>query len=223
MCLHDTVLNLNYSFTIPLSHFLLFVNLIYFVMSVRNLFFLHLEHLVWPWENGVFSSCIQILNSQLFVTSCTSANWTSSRVSFTSCYTTALEIKASRYDRIDLLLSYMHSSDENLLLSFTQETGVSCEIMASLNWSNSKMSYLFGISRIKQRIKHGSNTHSAFRSTIRPDNWNYLSWHESNINTNAFFATLSERSLANRKRTSFWQTEWKIIELECNEIWKEME
>lgn len=140
-------------------------------------------------------------NSQLFVTSSTSANWTSSRVSFTSRYTPALEIKASRYERIDLLLSSMHSSDENLLLSFTQEAGVSWEIMASLNWNNSKMSYLFEISR----IKHGPNTHSAFRSTIRPDNWNEdLSWHASNINTNAFLATLSEQSLANRQRTSFW-------------------
>lgn len=93
-------------------------------------------------------------NSQLFVTSCTSANWTSGRVSFASRYTTALEIKASRYERRDLLHSSMHNSDENLLLSFTQEAGVYCEIMASLNWNNSKMSYLFDLSR----IKHGRNT-----------------------------------------------------------------
>lgn len=48
----------------------------------------------------------------------------------------------------------MHNFDENLLLSFTQEAGVSCEIMASLNWNNSKMSYLFDLSR----TKHGPNT-----------------------------------------------------------------
>lgn len=48
----------------------------------------------------------------------------------------------------------MHNSDENLLLSFTQEAIVNCEIMASLNWNNSKMSYLFDLSR----IKHGRNT-----------------------------------------------------------------
>lgn len=48
----------------------------------------------------------------------------------------------------------MHNSDENLLLSFTQEAIVNCEIMASLNWNNSKMSYVFDLSR----IKHGRNT-----------------------------------------------------------------
>lgn len=104
-------------------------------------------------------------NSQLFVTFCTSANWTSSRVSFASRYTTALEIKARRYERRDLLHSSMHSSDENLLLSFTQEAIVYCEIIASLNWNNSKMSHLFDLSRIKKM----DVTHSAFRPTIRPD------------------------------------------------------
>lgn len=159
-------------------------------------FFLHLEHSVWSLFILHSNS-----NSQLFVTSCTSANWTSSSASFTSRYTTALEIKANRYERIDLLHSSMHSCDENLLLSFTQEAGVSWEAMASLNWSNSKMSYLFDISR----IKHGPNTHTAFRSTIRHDNWNEdLSWQKNNPNTNAFLATPSEQSLANRKRTYLW-------------------
>lgn len=96
-------------------------------------------------------------------------------MSFASRYTTALEIKATRYERTDLLHSSMHNSDENLLLSFTQEAGVSCEIMASLKWNNSKMSYLFDLSR----TKHGPNT-------VLSDRLKDLTWHENNSNTNAF-------------------------------------
>ncbi len=162
MCLHFTVLNFKFSFTIPLSHFLLFVNLIYFGMPFGKPFFSASRTFCMTFREWSLFILHSNSNSQLFVTSSTSANWTSSRVSFTSRYTPALEIKASRYERIDLLLSSMHSSDENLLLSFTQETGVSWEFMASLNWNNSKMSYLFEISR----IKHGPNTHTVLSDPL---------------------------------------------------------
>lgn len=157
-----------FPFAIPLNHFFLCVNMPFFWNVFWEIFFFFFSAsrtfcmTFSAWSLFILHSNS---NSQLFVTFCTSANWTSSRVSFASRYTTALEIKARRYERRDLLHSSMHSSDENLLLSFTQEAIVYCEIIASLNWNNSKMSHLFDLSRIKKM----DVTHSAFRPTIRPD------------------------------------------------------
>jgi len=117
-------------------------------MSFGKSLFLHLERSVWPSVNGAFSSSIQtLIHSSLWLLAQVLIELAA--VSFACRYTTALEIKATRYERTDLLHSSMHHSDENLLLSFTQEAGVSCEIMGSLYWNNCKMSYLFDSPRTK--------------------------------------------------------------------------